>query len=64
MNRYGVTQAKVRCEFCDFPVHRGNLPRHQRACIRRADAKRRRALLEQAKTAGDPWAPYRVGGPS
>lgn len=66
MSRTGIYTAKVPCPIgCGFNFYPGHLDRHTRACLRNADAKRRRALAQQAKAAAaknDPWAPYRVGG--
>lgn len=40
------TARKIPCRYCLFPVHRGNMERHERACLRRAETRRRRELRE------------------
>lgn len=65
MSRTGISIAKVPCPIgCGFNFYPGNLDRHKRACLRIADAKRRRTLRDQAKAAAATEAhwttPYRT----
>lgn len=53
MIRYGQTTAKVRCSYCEFPVYPGNRERHERACLRRIERRRRRQFIQDL-TNGDP----------